>query len=145
METFIIIAIIIIYLILIAWSWKNLGNLEKSKKIIYIVIGLIATYIFTYIIILISRGNIEYPNDEIKQVMQNTLTILFAGINGSILMPYVAKTVDKINEEEIDKKGLKKKFIIFIILVVAILIFEIGYVGSTQEGILQILDARSAI
>ena len=52
METFIIIAIIIIYLILIAWSWKNLGNLEKSKKIIYIVIGLIATYIFTYIIIL---------------------------------------------------------------------------------------------
>ena len=145
METFIIIAIIIIYLILIAWSWKNLGNLEKSKKIIYIVIGLIATYIFTYIIILISRGNIEYPNDEIKQMMQNTLTILFAGINGSILMPYVAKTVDKINEEEIDKKGLKKKFIIFIILVVAILIFEIGYVGSTQEGILQILDARSAI
>ena len=145
METFIIIAIIIIYLILIAWSWKNLGNLEKSKKIIYIVIGLIATYIFTYIIILISRGNIEYPNDEIKQMMQNTLTILFAGINGSILMPYVAKTLDKINEEEIDKKGLKKRFIIFIILVVAILIFEIGYVGSTQEGILQILDTRSAI
>ena len=44
---FIITISIVMYLINIAWTWKNLGELEKSKKVIFIVIGLVAIYIIT--------------------------------------------------------------------------------------------------
>ncbi len=141
MEIFIIAATIIIYIVLIIWTWKSLGNIERPKKIICLAIGLIITYIVTYIIFLLSKGNINYPSEEIMKTVQNTLIILFTGINGCILMPYTAKILDKINEEEIDSKKLKKKILILVILLVIIFIFEIGYMGSTQEGILQIYNS----
>ena len=144
MQVFIIAAIIVIYIVLILWSWKSLGNIERPKKIIYMVIGLIITYIITYIIFQLSKGEIEYPSEEIMQMVQNTLTILFTGINGCILMPYTAKILDKINEEEIDSKKLKNKIIVFVIILVIIFIFEIGYIGSTQKGILEVYNSLSS-
>ena len=148
MQAFIIGATIIIYLVLILWTWKSLGNIERPKKIICLAIGLIITYIITYIIFQISKGDLNYPSEEIMKTVQNVLLILFTGINGCVLMPYAAKILDRINEEEIDSKILKKKLIIFAILFVIIFAFEIGYMGSTQEGILQVynsLDVRSGM
>ena len=47
----------------------------------------------------ISKGNIEYPNDEIMKSIQNTLVLLFTGINGCILLPYTSKTIARIKEK----------------------------------------------
>ena len=140
MEVFIIAATIIIYIVLMSWTWKSLGNIERPKKIIYTIIGIIITYIITYIIFQISKGNINYPSVEIMKTMQNSLIILFTGINACILMPYTSKILDRINEEEIDPKTLKRRIIILAILIILIFAFEIGYMASTQEGILEIYN-----
>ena len=140
MEVFIIAATIIIYIVLILWTWKSLGNIERPKKIIYTIIGIIITYIITYIIFQISKGNINYPSVEIMKTMQNSLIILFTGINACILMPYTSKILDRINEEEIDPKTLKRRIIILAILIILIFAFEIGYMASTQEGNLEIYN-----
>ena len=42
--TLIIIGAIFIFLISIIWIWHNLGNIEKPRKIAFILIGLCITY-----------------------------------------------------------------------------------------------------
>ena len=59
MAIFINLIIIVIYLIGIAWMWQNLEDLEKNKKVIVILIGLMLMYIVTNIIFAISKGTIK--------------------------------------------------------------------------------------
>lgn len=139
--TLVIITIILIYIVLIIWTVKNLGYMEKSKKIIYIISGLIITYILTLIIFLISKGEIIYPNEKIEKVMQNILVIIFAGVNACIIMPYIAKIIDKINEREITKEELRNRIIIFILILIVIFVFEGNYMNSIQDGILSVIDS----
>ena len=42
---------IVLFLVLIGWTWSSLGNIETKTKIICMVCGLIATYIITFIIV----------------------------------------------------------------------------------------------
>ena len=46
----IIIVTIIVFLILIAWTWQSLGQLDKSKKVLFILIGIVIMYICTLIV-----------------------------------------------------------------------------------------------
>ena len=46
--TIIVIVAIIIYAILITWCWHNLGRIENSKKIIYILVGMIIIFMLKY-------------------------------------------------------------------------------------------------
>lgn len=88
----VILITILVYIILIVWTWHNLGFIEKTKKIAFIVIGILLTYIITQIIFQISKGDITYPNDEIAKQIRNAIVAIFSGINGLILMPIIAKT-----------------------------------------------------
>ena len=135
-----IITIILIYIVLIIWSLKNLGYIEKKKKIIYIIAGIIITYILTTIIFLISKGDINYPNNEIEKAMQNILVILFTGINACIIMPYIAKTLDRLNENEITKEKLIQRMVIIVAIIAIICIFEGGYIKSIQNGIIGVIE-----
>ena len=112
----IIIVSIIVFVILITWCWHNLGKLEINKKIVYIIIGLILMFVITSIVFGISKNNIEYQNNEIKDAIANILTLIFTGLNGLIVMPYIAKQIDRKKEKEIDDKEFKKKIIIFSII-----------------------------
>lgn len=127
---------ILIYLILIVWTWHNLGFIEKPKKIAFIIIGIILTYLITQIIFQISKGNITYPNDAIAGDIRNILVAIFSGINGLILMPIIAKNLDKINEDEIEKEVVSKRFIIIFVIFIICTFIECGYMKTTQEGIL---------
>src|SRR5699024_705757 len=95
---FIIIIALIIYFIDIAWTWKSLGDLEKSKKVAFIAIGLVITYIITTIVFSISQNGIQYENEESIKTVKNVLVAVFAGINGLIILPQLAKTLDKAKE-----------------------------------------------
>ena len=59
---FIVIIIILIYIVLLAWTWHNLGDMEKTKKTLIIFIGLIITYLITILIFNISKAGIGYNN-----------------------------------------------------------------------------------
>ena len=135
---FIITISIIIYLIDIAWTWKSLGDLEKSKKVAFIAIGLVITYIITTIVFSISQNGIQYENEESIKTVKNGLVAVFAGINGLIILPQLAKTLDKAKEGEIEKNQIRNRIILLVIILIICLIFECGYMKDTQLGIIEI-------
>ena len=135
---FIIIVSIVIYFVLIAWTWQSLGFIEKQKKVGIILIGIFLTYIITLIVFQIAKSDITYPNANVQNSIKNMLVAIFTGINGLIIMPQIGKILDKINEDEIEKEQLTKRVIILLIIFIICLIFESGYMKNTQEGILKI-------
>ena len=137
----IIIIIMEVYLVLIAWTWYSLENIEKTKKIAVIAIGVFLTYIITLIIFSISKAGIDYGNIPNQSTMKNILVILFTGINGIVLLPYVAKILGKINENEIEKDVVKRKIVILIIVFIICMFFECGYLKDTQKGMINIYNS----
>lgn len=135
---FIIMIALIIYFVLIAWTWQSLGFIEKNKKVVFIIVGIIIMYAITWIIYQITKVGVEYPNEEMKNSIQNILVAIFTGINGMIIMPQIGKMLDKINEDEMKKQEFTKKLIILMIVFVISIIIEIGYMKDTQQGIVKI-------
>ena len=139
--TIIVIIAIVIYAILVTWCWHNLGRIEKSKKIIYIIIGTIIIFIITNIVYSISKADVSYPEEQIEGTVRNTLLLVFTALNGLIVMPYIAKQLDRIREKEIEKEKFTKKMILLLIVFILCLILESGYLKDTQLGILEIYNS----
>ena len=137
----IIIVIIAIYAVSFAWTWHNLGNIDKPKKIVVIVIGNIIMYIVTIIIFNISNSGIYYNNTELQTAVRNTIVSIFTGINGIIVIPQIAKILEKIEENEIDKNLALKRFFNILIVFILCIIFECGYIKDTQKGIIHIYNS----
>ncbi len=135
---FIIMIALVIYFVLIAWTWQSLGFIEKNKKVVFIIVGIIIMYAITWIIYQITKVGVEYPNEEMKNSIQNILVAIFTGINGMIIMPQIGKMLDKINEDEMKKQEFTKKLIILMIVFVISIMIEIGYMKDTQQGIVKI-------
>lgn len=138
--TVIFIIMAILFLVLIGWTWHNLGNIEKTKKIPCIIGGLIIVYIITFIIYNISKTGIQYSNEEIMKSIQSVFVLLFTIVNGYILLPYIFKIFEQIDNNEIDKEKFQKRMIIIIILFIIIAIFECKYLSNSQMGILKIMQ-----
>ncbi len=136
--TFIIITAILVYVILIAWTWQSLGSIEKTKKVVMILIGIILIYGITWIIFQTTKQGMNYQNIEMQNSVQNMLVAIFSGINGMIVMPQMAKMLAKIEENEIEQEQFIKRIGILVIIFVICLIFERGYMRDTQEGILKV-------
>lgn len=135
---FIILTAMIVYFIVIAWTWQSLGFIEKAKKVAIILIGMAIMYGITFMVFQMTKGGITYPNGEIQNKVQNILVSIFAGINGIIVMPQIGKILDKINEDEMEKEQFIKRIVLLVIIFMICLIFESGYMKDTQEGILKI-------
>lgn len=131
----------IVYFILIAWTWQSLGFIEKTKKVVFILLGIVLMYGITFIIFQIAKNGINYQNAEIQGNVQNVLVVIFAGINGIIVMPQIGKMLDKIRADEIEKEALIKRMVVLSIIFIICLIFESGYMKDTQEGILKVYRA----
>lgn len=136
--TFVIITIMIIYLIVIFWTWQSLGSIEKTKKIVLILMGMLVLYLVTLVVFLTTKVDIEVPNREIQNSIKNIIVAIGTGINGIIVMPRIGKMVSQIKESQIEKEKLIKKMVILIFIFVICLIFESGYMRDTQTGILKV-------
>lgn len=140
--TFIIITAMIVYFILIAWTWQSLGSIENAKKVVMILMGIILVYGITWIVFQTTKQGMDYQNIEMQNSVQNMLVAIFSGINGMIVMPQIAKILDKIQENEIEKEQLIKRIGILVIIFVICLMIERGYMTDTQEGILKVYYSR---
>ena len=138
--TLIIIGAILIFLVSVIWMWHNLGNIEKPRKVAFIIIGLFIMYIFTMILYHFSSPNSTYPNEEMQKTVSNTLILVFTGLNALIFLPFIANLLDKILEEEIGKQKAQRRIIILLIIFVICIFVEKGYLESTQEGIINIYN-----
>ena len=138
--TLIIIGIMLLFVVSIVWTWHNLGNIEKPKKVVFIIIGLLITYLLTMVLYNLSNPDITYPSEEIQKAVSNTLTWVFTGLNALIFLPLIANVLDKILKEEINNKKTKKRIIIILVIFVVCIFIEKGYIESTQEGIMNIYN-----
>lgn len=138
--TLIIIGAIFIFLISIIWTWHNLGNIEKTRKIAFILIGLCITYLITIVLYNISSTDMTYPSEEIKKMVSNTLILIFTGLNALIFLPFIANLFDNILEEEIEKNQAQKRMIVIFIIFIVCVFIENGYLKDTQEGIINMYN-----
>ena len=137
----IIISILAAYFVLMAWTWQSLEYIEKKKKIIFILVGILIFYIITLIIFNMSKNGINYQNESTEKTIKTILVSLFTAINGIIFIPYIAKIFLKVKENDIEKSKLNRKIIILIILFVICMYFECGYLKDIQKGIINVYNS----
>ena len=74
------------------------------------------------------------------KLVQTIFVVLFTIINGYILLPYIFKKLEQIDNDEIEKEKLIKGIVILLILFILVAIFEVSYLGSIQSGILNMIN-----
>ena len=135
---FIIIIALIIYFINIAWTWKSLGEMGKSSKVVFIIVGILVLFIITLITFNISAKNIQYQHQGETDTIRNVLVSIFTGINGIIILPQIAKILEKAKNGDLEKNQIRNRLILWIAILIICLIFECGYMKDTQQGIVNI-------
>ncbi len=138
----IIIVTIVIYFMSIKSTWNNLGEIGKIKKIATIAIGFLITYIITLILFSISKNSIQYNNTVIAGDIKIIIVAICTGINSLIILPYIARQLDKVHVGDIEQNEFFKKIVIIIVVFIICLFFEYGYMKDTQVGILKIYQAH---
>lgn len=138
----IIIITIAILLILIELTWKSLEDLEKNQKIIFILVGLIITFIITLIIFNISKSAINYNSKDMIKSVQNILVSVFTALNGLIFIVPVARIYMKIKNKDSNISKIKINIIVMIILFILVIIFETNYFENIQDGIIKIYNSK---
>ena len=137
---FIIAIIIVIYTLLVTWVWHSLGEIEKIKKIGIIAIGILITYLITLMIFNLSKNGVVYQNEEMIGKIKNMIVLVFTGVNGIIILPFLSRILNKINEGEIEKEECSKLLRTIGIIFIICLFFEYGYMKDMQQGILNIFN-----
>ena len=140
--TFIIIGIIIIYLLVIAWSWNSLEDTEKPKKLLVIFAGIVAVFLITQIVFLMSKSGVNYENNNIEKSVGQVIVLLFTGLN-SLVIPFITRTFKKKENGEIDDNVFKVRMIIICVIFLICLFLECGYMTDTQEGILRVYESNT--
>lgn len=135
--------IIAIYVLLIAWVWNNLGRIDKSKKILILLIGILIVYLITLMIFNISKNGINYEQKIMAKDIRRILVTMFTGLNSLIILPFVSKILERIFENEIEQNEVSKKLIIIVVIFVTCMFLECGYMKDIQQGILDMANAYS--
>lgn len=140
--TIIVCIIIFFALILIAWMWHNLGDIEKSKKVTYIVETLIVMYFLTFIIYNLSKIGIKYNNKEVMNTIRTIYVSIFTLVNSALIFPHLFKKMDQLNNEEIKPEDLRITIERLLILIIIIFVFEFFYLGNIQKEIINIRNSK---
>ena len=138
---FIMIGIIIIYLVVIIWTWNSLEDIEIPRKILIIFAGIVVVFLITQIVFSISKNQIIYQNGNVEKSISQIIVLLFTGVN-SLVLPIICKNIKKRANEEIENNALKIRMIIIIAIFLMCLYLECGYMTDIQKGILQIYKSN---
>ena len=131
---------IIMFLVLVGWTWSNLGDINKNKKIGYTVISILIMFLITFIIFSISRKNVNYENEKMVGPVRLLLVTVFTSINGYVVIQYIARILSKIYLNDIEQDSVKRKFLLIFVIFIFIAIIECVYMKNIQIGILDIFN-----
>ena len=101
---------------------------------------ILAVYILTLIIFSISKIGITYENKEAMKTIQNVFVILFSIMNGYVILPFIFKKLEQINNDEIEKEKITKSIIFLVATIIFIFVFETSYFGNIQNNILTMIN-----
>ena len=134
--------IIILFAVLLFWTWNNVKQFENiTQKIAYMIIGIIALFIVTWILFSISKAGVEYQSIDIMKEVRKIAILVFTPINGFLSLPHFANIVQEVIAGTNDEKTRRKTVILGIVIIVTIII-EIFYLKSFQKGIIEILNSK---
>lgn len=143
MSSFIYGIIIILFFVYIFWTWNNTKYFDSFfTRVSYICIGSLFITLVTYIVFIISKVGIVYPNKEMIGELRNIILLTFVPINGFLTLPQIANTIKLIKDDEITSEKFKRKMIVFIICILIVIIFESYYFKNIQNGIIQKINLR---
>ncbi len=143
MNILIYLIIILLFFVLILWTWNSTKEYENiSKRIIYIFVGIIAILFITYIFFNISKVGITYPKQEMVKQVRKIAILIFTPINGFLSLPHIALIKTKIESKSEEEEKIKKRIIILAIIFIVSTIIEINYMKGFQNGIIQMLNKK---
>ena len=143
MNILIYLIIVVLFIVLILWTWNNTKEFEQtSERIIFITIGTGIIAILTLIYFAISKIGITYPKAEMIGQVRKIAVLVFTPINGFLSLPHIALLKMKIKMKSEEDSKLKKKIIILGIIFIVATIVEINYMKNFQKGIIQILNNK---
>ena len=143
MSTTIYLIIFILFLVDIFWTWSSTKSFEGNfTRISYIFIGTLFITLLTYIIFLFSKNGINYPNNAMIGKIRNIILLTFVPINSFVVLPQLAKIVEKIKNDEISEEKLKKIILIFVVIAIFLIVIESIYFKSIQNGIISIINSK---
>lgn len=143
MNILIYIIIALLFVVLIFWTWNNTKEYEEiTKRITYIVIGILAMLLITLIDFTISKIGITYPKAEMVKQVRKMSVLLFTPINGFFSLPHIATIKTQIELKKVENDKIKKKIIILGIIFIIATIVEINFIKEFQNGIIQILNNK---
>ena len=139
--TFVIIMIIILYLLVIAWNWTSLEDIEKPKKVLIILAGIVVVFLITQIVFSISKDGVTYERLDIEKSVRQLIVLLFTGLN-SLVLPFLSKTLKRKADGEIEDNVFKVRMIVICVVFLICLFLECGYMTNIQEGILRVYQSN---
>ena len=143
MNILIYLIIVVLFIVLILWTWNNTKEFEQtSERIIFITIGTGIIAIVTLIYFAISKIGITYPKAEMVKQVRKMAILIFTPINGFLSLPHIASLKMKIKMKTEENEKIKKKIIILGIIFIVATIIEINYMKNFQKGIIQILNSK---
>ena len=131
--TFIVVVTVIMLIVLIGWTWNNLGSIATNKKIIYIISSIAIVGLITFVIFTISKVNVEYSNKEMIRPIGALLTAIFTSINGYIVIQYIARIINLIDQNAIDKIVAVRRIRRILIIFLLVAILEVFYLKDIQS------------
>ncbi len=138
----IVIITIILFLVLIGWTWSNMEEVEKEKKAGYIFSAIVVMILITTLIFSISSSGVEYEKQEMINPVRLLLVAVFTAINGFVVIQYIGKIIGRINNQSIDREEAKKKITLVLIIFLVVAIIECMYMKKIQLGILNMYKAQ---
>ncbi len=126
---------IIIYIVAGVMIYHNMYNYDKPSKIKLMAIGFIITFIATLIICFVSTNGID-ANAKHISIAKNTSILIFAPINAIISLPYICNNLNMHKGERINESQLKRKILIFSIILIFVFIFEMAYIKDFEIGLI---------
>lgn len=135
--------IIILFVVLLFWTWNNSKDFQENKaKIKFILIGLISLSMVTFILFNLSKIGIDYPNEDIMKEIRKIALLLFIPINGFLTLPHIASIKTEIQLGAKEEEKIKRKIILIAIVWIIAIIIETIYLKDFQKGIIQIINTK---
>lgn len=127
---------IAIYIIAILMVSTNIYEFKKEQKLNFIIIGVFAILIITWIIVALSSNGIQVQQEGFLKTAKMVSVLLFAPINTIFVLPYLGNVLNKYKQEKIKEDQVRKRLLILGIALIIVLIIEINYIKTFEIGLL---------
>ena len=127
---------IAIYIIAILMISTNIYEFKKEQKLNFIIIGVFAILIFTWIIVALSSNGIQVQQEGFLKTAKMVSVLLFAPINTIFVLPYLGNVLNKYKQEKIKEDQVRKRLLILGIALIIVIIIEANYIKTFETGLL---------